>query len=79
VVIYVEYPLAVCWPCGEENLKIVNTESGRVTSQVTRGFIEFGCGIGPKSFFLSNGRSLAMLSQSKDRREVNLFRLETNS
>ena len=41
-----------------------------------RGFIEFGCGIGPKSFFMSNGRNLAMLSQSRERQEVNLFKLE---
>lgn len=43
---------------------------------MVRGYIEFGCGIGPKSFFLSNGRNMAMLSQSRDRQEVNLFKLE---
>jgi hypothetical protein len=40
--------------------------------------IEFGCGIGPKSFFISSGRTLAMLSQSRQQQEVNLFRLEIN-
>ena len=31
----------------------------------TKGSIEFGCGIGPKGYFLNNGRTLAMLSQAK--------------
>ncbi len=46
-----------------------------MANQATRGFIEFGCGIGPKSFFMNGGRSLGMLSQSKDKREVNIFRV----
>ena len=58
---------------------MVNTESGKVGSQATRGFIEFGCGIGPKGFFLNGGRSLGMLSQSKDKREVSIFRVEPSS
>lgn len=73
--IYLEFPIAICWPCSEESLKIVNTESGKINNQAIKGFIEFGCGIGPKSFFLSNGRNVAMLSQSKERREINIFRL----
>ncbi len=60
-----EFPIAICWPCSEESLKIINTESGKIHTQATKGFIEFGCGIGPKSFFLSSGRNIAMLSQSK--------------
>jgi hypothetical protein len=68
----------VCWPCNEESLRIVNTESGRVTTVATKGSIEFGCGIGPKGFFLNGGRSLAMLSQAKDRRELGVFKLDIN-
>jgi hypothetical protein len=44
----------------------------------TEGFIEFGCGIGPKSFFLNGGKNLAMLSQSKERKEVNIFKIDIN-
>lgn len=46
-------------------MKIINTESGKVDSMQTKGFIEFGCGIGPKGYFLNGGRNLAMLSQSR--------------
>jgi hypothetical protein len=59
-------------------VKVINTETGRVNSIQTRGFIEFGCGIGPKGYFLSSGRHLAMLSQSQDKKEVNIFKLEAN-
>jgi hypothetical protein len=57
---------------------VVNTESGKATTQPTKGFIEFGCGIGPKGFFLNGGKSLAMLSQAKDRREVAIFKIDIN-
>jgi hypothetical protein len=33
----------------------------------TKGFIEFGCGIGPKGYFLNSGKNLAMLSQSESK------------
>lgn len=63
-----DFPLLMCWSCNEECIKIVNTESGKVTNFQTKGFIEFGCGIGPKGYFINGGRTLAMLSQSKDRK-----------
>lgn len=65
-----------CWPCGEECIKIVNTESGKVESMQAKGVIEFGCGIGPKASFVSGGKGLAVLSHSKERPEVNFFRLD---
>lgn len=65
----IDFPIAICWPCNEEVMKIVNTETHNdgqtLRSQQVKGYIEFGCGIGPKCFFMSNGRSLAMLSQSR--------------
>lgn len=64
---YVELPFIICWPCGEECMKIVNTESGRVDSVPVKGSIEFGCGIGPKASFLVDGKNMAVLSQSKDK------------
>lgn len=75
---YLELPIIVCWPCGEECIKIVNTESGKVDSIQAKGMIEFGCGIGPKASFLSGGKNLAVLSQSKERPEVNFFRLDVS-
>jgi hypothetical protein len=50
-----------------------------VGTQPVKGYIEFGCGIGPKCFFLSNGRNLAMLSQSQERQEVNILRLDVST
>ena len=73
---YLDFPLIICWENKEECLKIINTETGRVTNVPTRGFIEFSCGVGPKGFFLSRGRTLAMLSQSKDKKEINLYKLD---
>lgn len=57
-------------------MRMVNTENGKTTTHQTKGFIEFGCGIGPKGFFLNGGRSLAMLSQAKDRKEVSIFKID---
>jgi hypothetical protein len=54
----------------------VNTESGRVDSLQAKGAIEFGCGIGPKASFFNGVRNLAVLSQSKDRPEVNFYRID---
>ena len=73
-----DYPIVVCWPCNEETLRVVNTENGRASTQPTKGFIEYGCGIGPKGFFLNGGRSLGMLSQARDRREVGIFKIDIN-
>lgn len=36
---YLELPLVVCWPCKENCLKVINTESGRVTNVPTKGCI----------------------------------------
>lgn len=55
---------------------MVNTENGKTSTHQTKGFIEFGCGIGPKGFFLNGGRSLGMLSQAKDRKEVSIFKID---
>lgn len=57
---------------------MVNTETGKASTLPTKGFIEFGCGIGPKGFFLNGGRSLAMLSQARERRELAIFKIDIN-
>ena len=41
-----------------------------------KGAIEFGCGIGPKASFVNGGKNLAVLSQSKDRPEVNFYKID---
>lgn len=76
--INLDFPIVVCWPCNEETLRVVNTESGKSITHSTKGFIEFGCGIGPKGYFLNGGKNLAMLSQAKDRREVGIFKIDIN-
>lgn len=57
-------------------MRVVNTDSGVVNSVPTKGFIEFGCGIGPKGFFLNGGREMAMLSQSRNRKEVSVYKMD---
>jgi len=49
-------------------MRVINTDNGRVTNIPTKGAIIYGCEIGPKAFFLGNGRHLAMVSQTKDRK-----------
>jgi hypothetical protein len=44
---------------------VINTDSGRVSSIVTKGAVVYGCEIGPKAIFLGNGRDLAVVSQTK--------------
>jgi len=35
---------------------VINTDSGRVTSIVSKGAVVYGCEIGPKAVFLGNGK-----------------------
>jgi len=66
----------MCWPGKEEAIKIVNCETGKVSNVGIKGYIEFGCGVGPKSFILNTGKTFGMVSQSDSRKEVGFFKIE---
>jgi hypothetical protein len=63
---YSELPLLIFWASNDENIKVINTETGRVISMPAKGSITYGCETGPKAFFLSSGRHLGMLSQAAE-------------
>ncbi len=75
-IINLDHPIALCWPGKEECIKVVNCESGKVSNVSIKGFIEFGCGVGPKSFLLNTGRSFGMVSQSSERKEISFYKLD---
>jgi hypothetical protein len=44
----------------------LNTDNNKIENFGAKGYIEFGCGIGPKGFIFNQGKGLAMLSQSEN-------------
>lgn len=64
-VFYLDYPLIIAWPYKDNKLFIVNSESSAVSTKTCNTYLEFGCGVSPKSFFTQKGGNIVCVSHSE--------------